>query len=73
LHSTPANAAEERFFVGLRLADGIRLAPEEWRRYDVPIQRFLGQGLLIKDGSQLRLSDRGVLFSNEVFAEFLAP
>ena len=28
--------------------------------------------LLARDGSRLRLTDRGVLFSNEVFAEFIA-
>ncbi len=69
--STPANAAEERFFVGLRLARGIQPMPEEWRRFERPIQRFIADGLLARDGSRLRLTDRGVLFSNEVFAEFI--
>jgi oxygen-independent coproporphyrinogen-3 oxidase len=72
LSATPANAAEERFFVGLRLAEGIRPQPEEWRKFDAPIQRFLRQGLLARDGGQLRLTDRGVLLSNEVFVDFIA-
>jgi len=69
--ATLANSAEERFFVGLRLSQGIRPHPEEWTRFDAPIQRFLGEGLLAREGDKLRLTDRGVLFSNEVFAEFI--
>ena len=68
----PANQAEERFFVGLRLAEGIRPQPEEWRRFHAPITRFVNEGLLLRDGERLRLTDRGVLLSNEVFAEFIA-
>ena len=72
LEATPADQAEERFFVGLRLAEGIRPQPEEWRRFGVPIARFVNEGLLVSDGERLRLTDRGVLLSNEVFAEFIA-
>ena len=71
LTSTPANQSEERFFVGLRLAEGIRPQPEEWRRFYAPIQRFLADGLLAMEGERLRLTNRGVLLSNEVFAEFI--
>ena len=45
--------------------------PEEWRRFDAPIHRFLDAGLLETDGGMLRLTNRGVLLSNEVFQEFL--
>jgi oxygen-independent coproporphyrinogen III oxidase len=68
---TPANRAEERFFVGLRLMQGVLLQPEEWRKFERPIQRFLADGLLARDQERLRLTDRGVLLSNEVFAEFI--
>jgi oxygen-independent coproporphyrinogen III oxidase len=68
---TAANLAEERFFVGLRLMDGIRPSPEEWRRFDVPIRRFVGEGLLETSGDMLRLTSRGVMLSNEVFQEFI--
>ncbi|HLK19270.1 MAG TPA: hypothetical protein VKT81_09945, partial [Bryobacteraceae bacterium] len=71
LTSQPANSAEERFFVGLRLTTGIQPDPAEWSRYHAPIQRFLSEGLLEKAGENLRLTNRGVLFSNEVFAEFI--
>jgi oxygen-independent coproporphyrinogen III oxidase len=73
LSSVPANSAEERFFVGLRLTQGIRPQPDEWRKFEAPIQRFVTEGLLAHEGDRLRLTDRGVLLSNEVFAEFIAP
>ena len=69
--SVLANPDEEKFFVGLRLAEGIRPTQQEWRRYRAPIDRFLGNGLIERQGDILRLTDRGVLLSNEVFQEFL--
>jgi oxygen-independent coproporphyrinogen III oxidase len=63
--------AEERFFVGLRLSEGIRPAPAEWRRFAAPIRRFVDAGLLETAGGILRLTSRGVMLSNEVFQEFL--
>jgi oxygen-independent coproporphyrinogen III oxidase len=66
-----AARADERFFVGLRLDEGIRPLEDEWNRFADPIGRFISQGLLTTDGSRIRLTDRGVLFSNEVFAEFV--
>ena len=68
---TAANLQEEKFFVGLRLAEGIRPAANEWSFYAQPIERFLAAGLLERSGDALRLTNRGVLVSNEVFAEFL--
>jgi oxygen-independent coproporphyrinogen-3 oxidase len=69
--STAANHAEEKFFVGLRLSEGVRPDIAEWARYDQPIRRFLDAGLLESENGTLRLTDRGVLLSNEVFQEFL--
>lgn len=64
-------SADERLFLGLRLARGIRPTEAEWESYGEPIRRFLDDGLLeTRDGS-IRLTDRGVLLSNEVFQEFL--
>ena len=63
---------DERFFVGLRLMAGIRPAPEEWRRFERPIRRFLDAGLIETADGVLRLTGRGVLLSNEVFQEFLS-
>jgi len=71
MDTTLANSSEERFFVGLRLTAGIQPLAEEWLKFEQPIQRFIADGLLAREGSRLRLTDRGVLFSNEVFAEFV--
>jgi oxygen-independent coproporphyrinogen III oxidase len=69
--SVPARRDEERFFVGLRLAQGLLLEAGERARFEQPISRFIREGLLTLDHETLRLTDRGVLFSNEVFAEFI--
>jgi oxygen-independent coproporphyrinogen III oxidase len=71
LASTPANANEEKFFVGLRLSEGVRPDASEWKKYEKPIGNFIHEGLLARDGGVLRLTERGVLFSNEVFEEFI--
>jgi oxygen-independent coproporphyrinogen-3 oxidase len=63
--------ADERFFVGLRLMEGVRPSAEEWQRHGAAIDKFLDAGWLETAGGVLRLSSRGVLVSNEVFAEFL--
>jgi oxygen-independent coproporphyrinogen-3 oxidase len=64
--------SDERIFLGLRLTSGIRLTYEEAATYASPIRRFLSAGLLESRDGALRLTDRGVLLSNEVFQEFLA-
>jgi oxygen-independent coproporphyrinogen-3 oxidase len=69
--ATATDPAEEHFFVGLRLANGIEPTPAEWQRFAAPIDKWVGEGILIRYGSRLRLSDRGVLMSNEIFQEFL--
>jgi oxygen-independent coproporphyrinogen-3 oxidase len=58
----------ERFFLGLRLDRGIE---GPWDPFQSAVERFMGEGLLGFDGSRLRLTPRGVLLSNEVFAEFV--
>jgi oxygen-independent coproporphyrinogen-3 oxidase len=65
------SALEERFYVGLRLSEGIRPEPGEWERFAEQIRRFIVEGLLETDGATLRLTPRGVMLSNEVFQEFL--
>jgi oxygen-independent coproporphyrinogen-3 oxidase len=70
---SPANPREERFFVGLRLSEGVEPAPADWDHYREPIARFLALGLLERHASRLRLTPRGVLLSNEVFEAFLDP
>ena len=66
-----SNPAEERFFVGLRMMNGIRPSPEEWRAFAEPIAKWRDAGMLELEGEILRLSEAGVLVSNEIFQEFL--
>ncbi len=70
---TEACFAEEKFFVGLRLSEGVRASDTERDFYREPIARFIEQGLLEDGGGVLRLTRRGVLLSNEVFEEFVNP
>lgn len=71
VETLPARRDEERFYLGLRLRSGMRPTAEEWLRFEAPIARFAAEGLLETDGVTLRLTDRGILLSNEVFQEFL--
>jgi oxygen-independent coproporphyrinogen III oxidase len=64
---TPADAVGERFYLGLRLAEGM----EDWSGFEDVVDRFVREGLLEIAGLRLKLTPRGVLLSNEVFAEFV--
>lgn len=66
-----ADLAEERFLVGLRLSKGVRLLPADRERFSEPIARFIGEGLLEEYDGMLRLTNPGVLYSNEVLQEFI--
>lgn len=71
LPAISSDRAEERFFVGLRLMNGIAPEPSERARFDKPIAKWLKAGMLEKTDGRLRLSRRGVLLSNEIFQEFI--
>jgi len=62
----PADATAEKFFLGLRLREGVPRG-----EFAEVIERFEREGLLECSGSRVRLTPRGVLLSNEVFAEFV--
>jgi oxygen-independent coproporphyrinogen-3 oxidase len=71
-------AIEESFFLGLRLNRGIDLeqlrtefSPETIVVWESAIQQCVHDGLLEQQGAILRLTTRGRLLSNEVFARFL--
>ena len=66
-----ANEAEERFFVGLRLSEGVKPTAAEWERWRGVMERFIRNGLLERAGERVRLTSPGVLMSNEVFQEFI--
>jgi oxygen-independent coproporphyrinogen-3 oxidase len=65
---TPADPIAEKFFLGLRLTEGIAGG---WAPFQSTIERIIQDGLLEVSGETLRLTPRGVMLSNEVFAEFV--
>ena len=71
LETTESRPREEKFFVGLRLLDGVMPDASDWSEHGLAIRRFIELGLLEQSGPAIRLTNRGVLLSNEVFQEFL--
>ena len=82
LEATPIShhaALEENFFLGLRLSEGVdvsalqaRFGEEAVHQFCAAIAQSMADGLLIHEGNQIRLTNRGRLLSNEVFARFLS-
>jgi putative oxygen-independent coproporphyrinogen III oxidase len=77
---SPANSLEESFFLGLRLNRGVDLSrlaasfgEEALGAFSPAITECMEQNLLERDDEKIRLTSRGRLLSNEVFARFLAP
>ncbi len=79
---TAAQAEEEKLFLGLRLNRGIELevdgAPKRGSYEESPaselsqaIRELLADGLLERTANRIRLTDRGRMISNEVFARLL--
>jgi oxygen-independent coproporphyrinogen-3 oxidase len=71
-------ALDESFFLGLRLNRGVNLddlgetyGPERLNPSRPAIGECIADGLLASDGSAIRLTPRGRLLSNEVFARFI--
>ncbi|HWE48433.1 MAG TPA: radical SAM family heme chaperone HemW [Bryobacteraceae bacterium] len=62
---------EEKFFVGLRLSEGVRVSEADWQKFGPAFERFLSGGVMERAGDRLRLTARGVMVSNEIFQEFL--
>ena len=74
----PQAALEEAFFLGLRLNRGVSLSEltsqfggEAVSAYQPVIDELVMDGLLEPAGERRRLTSRGRLLSNEVFARFL--
>ncbi len=75
---SPELAASETMFLGLRLLDGLNLSSASARlgldlaaKYQPEIDELLALGLLERQGSLLRLSQRAYLIANQVFTRFL--
>lgn len=72
------DAASEFAFLGLRLADGIDLDEYERRfgfdlseKNAAELKRLAELGLIVREANRLRLTRKGFLYSNEVFAAFV--
>lgn len=76
--NTKNETIEEFIFMGLRKTCGIS-TKEFYKRFNIDIyeiynkviDKFLNNGLLIKNGENLRLSSKGIELSNQVMQEFL--
>jgi oxygen-independent coproporphyrinogen-3 oxidase len=66
------NAAEEKFFVGLRLTGGVPVNAGDEARYGAVFDRFVDAGMIERTGDRVRLTPRGIMVSNEIFQEFLS-
>ena len=78
--SVGATALGESFMMGLRLLEGVDLEVLSRRFgvsirevYQMPLWELTEKGLVSTEGSRLKLTRRGLLFSNEVFMALLAP
>lgn len=71
-NAEPVRPAEERFLTGLRLAEGlplnIKTLPDDLQK---ELHTLVDRGILDWNGTNLRLTSRGILVSNEVFEKFL--
>lgn len=64
--------SEEKFITGLRQMVGVRPTNSEWRRYGKSFDRLRENGWLSStENGWIRLTSEGVMYSNEVFQEFL--
>lgn len=71
-------AVSESFFLGLRVLSGLDLARLEQlygaaalaSRIEV-VQRQVASGLLVREGTLVRLSPKAVILANRIFADFL--
>ncbi len=70
--STNPDPVEEKFFVGLRLSEGVQPDASDWLRYGPAFERHLNTGMMESSNGRLRLTNRGIMVSNEIFQEFLA-
>ena len=76
----PRQAAGEAVMLGLRLKEGLDLAAVGERTGLRPLEDFAGplgdlvdNGLLIREGSRIRLSDSGRLLADAVAEKFVGP
>ena len=74
-HLTGRRAMGETMFLGLRMLRGVNCQDAKYARaeeeFRPEIERLIERGLLERADGFLRLTRRGILFANDVFAEFV--
>ncbi len=75
---TPETAMADTMILGLRLLDGVSLAAFRARHgravddvYGAVLDEFVANGIIERTATHVRLTPRGLLLSNEVFARLL--
>ncbi|MFV9511007.1 radical SAM family heme chaperone HemW [Tepidibacillus sp. LV47] len=70
---------EDMLMLGLRMLEGVKFADYERifgetmeSKFGPVITKLISKGLLIKDEKRIRLTKKGLIYGNEVFAEFLS-
>ena len=72
-HLTGKTLEGEKLMVGLRQLDGVELTSIQQEFFGPDIARHIEQGLLLRDGKKVKLSEEGLYVANEVFCSFVAP
>jgi oxygen-independent coproporphyrinogen-3 oxidase len=77
-HLSPAERLGDALFTGLRLSDGVdmqtiekRYGVDVWSRFGTELQPYVDAGILLHEGTTLRLTRRGMLLAHEVMAVFV--
>jgi oxygen-independent coproporphyrinogen III oxidase len=67
LEREAADVGSEQYWVGLRLSEGVPDPPQ----HRALVERLIGNGWMEREDGRIRLTAQGVIYSNEVFQEFL--
>jgi oxygen-independent coproporphyrinogen-3 oxidase len=77
-HLTSDERLGDALFTALRLSEGIdldvvraRYGVDVWNRYETELRPFVEDGCLIREGTRLWLTRRGMLLAHEVMAVFV--
>jgi oxygen-independent coproporphyrinogen-3 oxidase len=65
----PADARGEKWFLGLRLREGVEF--DSNGEFADVVEKMVSDGFAERSGARLRLTNRGILISNELFTEFI--
>ena len=75
---TIQNKIEEEIFLGLRLTKGINFNHinqkyniDIYQRYQKEFNKYLDNGLMQKTQNGVKLSQKGILLSNEILCDFI--